>query len=81
MSGHIRSKNAHKALKKVTKILRDKYNIYHTTIQVEKSHPGDEIGCCDNDEKHVHHKVFEKLELAPNAHERESLVKKKFKQE
>lgn len=83
MSGHIRAKNAHKALKKVTNILRDKYNIYHTTIQIEKSHPGVEIACCDNDEKHVHHHVFDKLEeAAPHEHEnRVSLGKKVFKQE
>jgi Co/Zn/Cd efflux system component len=32
MSGHIRSNVPHKALKKMTSILRDKYQIYHTTI-------------------------------------------------
>ena len=60
MSAHMRSSKPHKALKKATAILRDKYSIFHTTIQTEKSVPSLEIGCCDNDhassaEKHDHH--------------------------
>jgi len=56
MSGHIRSATPDLALKKATLILRDKYSIFHTTIQIEKSHPGVELGCCDNDhDDHNHH--------------------------
>ncbi len=40
MSGHIRAVDAHGALKKATAILRDKYEIFHSTIQIEKVHPG-----------------------------------------
>lgn len=40
MSAHIRALDPHVALKKATAILRDKYQIYHTTIQIEKVHPG-----------------------------------------
>jgi hypothetical protein len=51
MSGHIRAWNKKLALAKMTKILREKYQIYHTTIQIEDSKPGSlDIGCCDNDE-------------------------------
>jgi zinc transporter 2 len=32
MSAHIRSSNPDKALKKMNKILKEKYNIFHTTI-------------------------------------------------
>jgi zinc transporter 2 len=32
MSGHIRASDPHKALKKATKVLREKYQIFHTTI-------------------------------------------------
>ena len=49
MSAHMRSQNPNDALKKATEILRDKYQIFHTTIQVEKYHPGAVLGCCDND--------------------------------
>jgi Co/Zn/Cd efflux system component len=50
MSAHIRSSDPYKAMKKMNKVLRDKYNIQHTTIQIEKSNPnkGAEI-CCDAD--------------------------------
>ena len=32
MSAHIRSSDPHKALKKMNKVLKDKYSIFHTTI-------------------------------------------------
>lgn len=32
MSAHVRSSEPYKALKKMNKILKEKYNIYHTTI-------------------------------------------------
>ena len=32
MSAHVRSSNPHKALKKMNKVLKDKYNVFHTTI-------------------------------------------------
>ena len=48
MSGHIRSANPERALSEMTIILRDKYDIYHSTIQVEKSTPGEKM-CCEND--------------------------------
>lgn len=35
MSAHIRSPNPHKAIEGMTDILRDKYQIFHTTIQAE----------------------------------------------
>lgn len=40
MSGHIRSADPQLALKKATQVLREKYQIFHTTIQIEKTHPG-----------------------------------------
>jgi Co/Zn/Cd efflux system component len=48
MSGHIRSSDPDRALKMVSKLLRNKYEIFHTTLQVEKSANG-AIMCCDND--------------------------------
>jgi Co/Zn/Cd efflux system component len=32
MSAHMRSTEPHKALKKATEVLREKYSIFHTTI-------------------------------------------------
>lgn len=55
MSAHMRSTQPYVALKKATEILRDKYQIFHTTIQIEKSHPGVQIGCCDNDHEDHNH--------------------------
>lgn len=51
MSAHVNS-NQHKvALEKVTNICK-KYNIFHTTIQIEEGSCGD----CGNDlHEHVHH--------------------------
>jgi solute carrier family 30 (zinc transporter), member 2 len=48
MSGHIRSSDPEKAMEVVSTILREKYEIFHTTVQVEKSSNGVAI-CCDND--------------------------------
>lgn len=48
-SAHIRSPNPTKALKKMNKILKEKYNIFHTTIQVERSSDDPESLTCDSD--------------------------------
>jgi len=40
MSAHIRALEPQAALRKATAILRDKYEIFHSTIQIEKVHPG-----------------------------------------
>lgn len=40
MSAHIRALEPHKAVMKATAILRNKYEIFHSTIQIEKVHPG-----------------------------------------
>ena len=62
MSAHIRSSQPHIAVKKATEILREKYQIFHTTIQVERYHPGAVLGCCDNDhEDHDHPSDYEQL--------------------
>lgn len=58
MTGHIRSNQPDVALKKATLILRDKYQIFHTTIQIEKTHPGTQIGCCDNDHENHNHELI-----------------------
>jgi hypothetical protein len=55
MSAHMRSTDPHLAVKKATTILREKYEIFHTTIQVEKVHPGAQFGCCDNDHEDHNH--------------------------
>jgi hypothetical protein len=55
MSAHIRSADPVVALRKATKILRDDYGIFHTTIQIEKVHPGAQLGCCDNDHEDHNH--------------------------
>jgi hypothetical protein len=57
MSGHIRALDPHKACKKATAILRDKYEIFHSTIQIEKVHPGVQPGCCDNDHEDHNHEL------------------------
>jgi len=49
MSGHIRSADPTLALKEVSRILREDYSIFHTTVQIEKPAYGVAI-CCDNDE-------------------------------
>ena len=49
MSAHIRSSNPDKALKKMNKILKTKYSIFHTTIQIEKSNSSTEKIFCDSD--------------------------------
>jgi zinc transporter 2 len=49
MSAHIRSSDPFYALKKMNRILRDNYGIFHTTIQIERSNPNKEQICCDND--------------------------------
>ena len=57
MSGHIRALDPHLAVKKATAILRDKYEIFHSTIQIEKVHPGVQPGCCDNDHDDHNHEL------------------------
>ena len=57
LSAHIRSQNPEVALREATAILREKYEIYHTTIQVEKGHPGVQPGCCDNDHEDHNHEL------------------------
>ena len=49
MSAHIRALDPNKAVMKATEILREKYEIFHSTIQTERVHPGVLLGCCDND--------------------------------
>jgi Co/Zn/Cd efflux system component len=36
MSAHVRSAKPYEALHKMTEVMRTKYNIFHTSIQVEK---------------------------------------------
>jgi Co/Zn/Cd efflux system component len=55
MSAHIRAVDSDKTLKKVNRILREKYEIFHSTVQIEKSIDNGEIICCDNDCHHKHH--------------------------
>ena len=57
MSAHIRALEPHKAVKKATAILREKYEIFHSTIQIEKVHPGVQPGCCDNDHDDHNHEL------------------------
>jgi hypothetical protein len=57
MSAHIRSSNPNLAVQKATEILRDKYEIFHSTIQTEKIHPGVLLGCCDNDHLDHNHEI------------------------
>ena len=49
MSAHIRSQDPYDAMKKMNKVLKEEYNIFHTTIQVEKSNGSPGKICCDND--------------------------------
>jgi zinc transporter 2 len=49
MSAHIRSSTPYQALHIMNKILKDKYNIHHTTIQIENSNPNQNQICCDSD--------------------------------
>jgi solute carrier family 30 (zinc transporter), member 2 len=51
MSAHIRSSVPHVAIAQMTEILKDKYQIFHTTIQAEKSNPVGGPMCCDNDKQ------------------------------
>jgi zinc transporter 2 len=48
MSAHIRSHNPEVALKQMNKVLKKKYSIFHTTIQIEKSNDDSTI-FCDSD--------------------------------
>lgn len=49
MSAHIRSTDPERAVRKMNQVLRDVYEIYHTTLQVEKITINGEPDCCDND--------------------------------
>jgi Co/Zn/Cd efflux system component len=49
MSAHIRAENPKKSLRKINKILREKYEIFHITVQIEESNDGDIDICCDLD--------------------------------
>lgn len=69
MSGHIRALDPHGALKKATTILRDKYEIFHSTIQIEKVHPGVQPGCCDNDHDDHNHEVTPDGQIVVNKHD------------
>jgi len=56
LSTHIRSSQPEKAVKKINKMLREKYEIYHTTIHTERNKPKKkDNGFCDNEnESKVH---------------------------
>ena len=60
MSAHIRSPRPQIAIHKITEIMRNKYECYHSTVQVEEAIPFSlDIITCDNDkikgEIHIHH--------------------------
>ncbi len=49
MSAHIRSADPQSALREMNKVLKNKYSIFHTTIQIEKSNPDFNEIFCDSD--------------------------------
>lgn len=52
MSCHARSPEPYEAMRMMNKILKEEYNIFHTTIQMEKSNSingSPQKACCDND--------------------------------
>jgi cobalt-zinc-cadmium efflux system protein len=57
MTAHVRSNEPEKVTKAITTLLKEKYDIYHVAIQVEKSiNHGGEHGCdyeTDEDAGHI----------------------------
>lgn len=49
MTCHVRSKFTDKVMRDINRLCKsEKYNIYHTTIQVEKENKKGESICCDH---------------------------------
>jgi Co/Zn/Cd efflux system component len=56
MSAHLRGDNKDTTLRKVNQILRNTYEIFHSTVQIEKKLENGDLACCDNDCNHKNHK-------------------------
>jgi len=52
MSAHIRGIDSDKTLRKINRILREKYEIFHSTVQIERRLENSDDVCCENDCHH-----------------------------